>query len=194
MRSTLVCAVLAQLIVGSIAAAEPPSTPRYYYPVPVANAPQTIETDVCVYGATPGGIMAAIQARRMGKSAALVEFGRHVGGMTSSGLSKTDGGKSAAGISREFYKVVGSRDFSPAAAEAQFLKMLEADGVRLFREHRLKRVEICTAMGIALIEMENGIAFAKISSMRRMKEICRLDGRSALHVGRETNATFGETS
>ena len=64
-----------------------------------------------MYGATPAGITAAIQCRRMGKSAMLVEFGRHVGGMTSSGLSKTDGGQHAAGIATEFYKVVGKSGF-----------------------------------------------------------------------------------
>src|SRR5437764_20258 len=131
-RLGLVAAIAFALVaMAGVGAAD---RPRYYYPVPAADPPQVIEADVVVYGATPGGVMAAIQARRMGKSAVLVEFGRHVGGMTASGLSKTDGGKHAAGISREFYKVVGERDFPPAAAEAEFLRMLEADGVRLFRE------------------------------------------------------------
>src|SRR5438128_433364 len=75
---------------------------RYYYAVPAAEPARTVEAEVVVYGGTPGGVMAAIQARRMGKTAVLVEFGRHVGGMTAGGLSKTDGGKHAAGISREF--------------------------------------------------------------------------------------------
>ncbi len=203
MRSTLVCTVLAQLIVGSIAAAEPAGQPpeggtptarlHYYYPVPTSNPAQTIETDVCVYGATPGGVMAAIAARRMGKSAALVEFGRYVGGMTSSGLSKTDGGKSAAGISREFYKVVGPRDFPPAAAEAQFLKMLEADGVRLFREHRLKRVEK-GGDRITLVEMENGNRFRAKMFIDATYEgdLLAMAGVSYT-VGREANAKYGET-
>ena len=45
----------------------------------------------------------------MGKTAVLVEFGRHIGGMTASGLSKTDGGRTAGGIAAEFYGVVGKR-------------------------------------------------------------------------------------
>src|ERR1700719_526619 len=63
---------------------------RYYYPVPPANPPRVIDADLCVYGATPGGVTAVVQASRMGKKAVLVEFGRHVGGMTSGGLSDTD--------------------------------------------------------------------------------------------------------
>src|ERR1700745_2836794 len=78
--------------------------------------------------------------------------------MTASGLSMTDGGQHAAGISREFYKVVGDRDFPPAAAEAQFLKMLEADGVQLFREHRLGSVAK-EGNRITQIEMKNGNRF-----------------------------------
>ena len=60
------------------------STPgfHYYYPVPAANPAQTLKVDVCVYGGTPGGVAAAVQARRMGKTAALAVFRRHVGGMS----------------------------------------------------------------------------------------------------------------
>lgn len=67
-----------------------------------------IETDVCVFGATPGGIAAAIQAGRMGKSVVLLEPGRFLGGMTTGGLGATDIGNKAAigGLAREFYRRV----------------------------------------------------------------------------------------
>jgi hypothetical protein len=193
MRSTIVFAAIAALFTGAVGAAEQTAGPHYYYPVPDAIPPQTVETDVCVYGATPGGIMAAIAARRMGKSAALVEFGRHVGGMTSSGLSKTDGGQHAAGISREFYKVVGPRDFPPAAAESQFLKMLEADGVRLFREHRLKRIEK-SGDRITLVETENGNRFRAKMFIDATYEgdLLAMAGVSYT-VGREANTTYSES-
>ncbi|MFO1094233.1 MAG: FAD-dependent oxidoreductase [Planctomycetaceae bacterium] len=47
-------------------------------------------TDVVVYGGTPGGIAAAISAARMGRSVVLVEPQAHVGGMSASGLGKSD--------------------------------------------------------------------------------------------------------
>ncbi|MDA1166302.1 MAG: exo-alpha-sialidase, partial [Planctomycetota bacterium] len=50
----------------------------------------THEADVCVYGGTSGGVVAAVQAARMGKQVVLVEPGRHLGGMTSGGLSAVD--------------------------------------------------------------------------------------------------------
>jgi hypothetical protein len=194
MRNTVVLALatVTALLAKSLAACAA-ERPQYYYPVPAAKPAQTIETDVCIYGATPGGIMAAIQARRMGKSAALVEFGRHVGGMTASGLSKTDGGKHAAGISSEFYKVLGPRDFPPAAAEAQFLRMLEADGVRLFHEHRLQRVEK-SGDRISVIEMENGNRFrAKMFIDATYEGDLLATAGVSFTVGREANATYGET-
>jgi len=69
---------------------------------------ELIETDVCVFGATSGGIAAAIQAARMGKSVVIAEPGGFIGGLTTGGLGATDIGNKAAigGISREFYRRV----------------------------------------------------------------------------------------
>lgn len=80
---------------SAFAADEKPNTP--------------VEYDIVVYGATAGGVAAAIQGSRMGKNVVLVEPGRHVGGLTSGGLGATDIGNKAAigGISREFYRRVG---------------------------------------------------------------------------------------
>lgn len=64
--------------------------------------------DVVVYGATSGGVAAAIQTARMGRSVVLIEPSRHVGGLTSGGLGATDIGnkKAIGGIAREFYQGV----------------------------------------------------------------------------------------
>ena len=82
-----------------------------------AGRAEFIESDVCVYGATAGGIAAALQAARMGKSVVIAEPGRFLGGMTTSGLGATDIGNKAAigGIAREFYGRV-ARHYSSAAA------------------------------------------------------------------------------
>src|SRR6516164_6911579 len=62
--------------------------------------------DIVVYGATSGGISAAVQAARMGKNIVLLEPGKHLGGLTSGGLGATDIGnkKAIGGIAREFYQ------------------------------------------------------------------------------------------
>jgi hypothetical protein len=73
--------------------------------------------DVVVYGGTSGGVTAAIQAARMGKSVVLIEPTAHIGGLTSGGLGATDiGNKSAiGGLSREFYRKVGTYYRQPSA-------------------------------------------------------------------------------
>jgi hypothetical protein len=69
-------------------------------------APRALEVDVCVYGGTSAGVIAAVQTVRLGKTVVLVEPGLHLGGLTTGGLGATDIGNKAAigGLSREFYR------------------------------------------------------------------------------------------
>jgi hypothetical protein len=73
--------------------------------LPSLTAAEVIEADLCIYGGTASGVVAAVQAARMGKTAVIAEFGNHLGGLTSGGLGATDIGNKAAigGIAREFY-------------------------------------------------------------------------------------------
>jgi hypothetical protein len=75
-----------------------------YVPNPLRAAER--EYDLVIYGGTPGGITAAVQAVGSGKTVVLIEPGRHLGGMTSGGLGATDIGnkKAIGGIAREFYQ------------------------------------------------------------------------------------------
>jgi len=67
-------------------------------------AEKPLEADVVVYGDASGGVIAAVQAARMGKTAILVSQYGHLGGMTSSGLGWSDIGNDGilGGLSREF--------------------------------------------------------------------------------------------
>ncbi len=78
-------------------------------------APQ--QTDVLVYGCTSGGITAALQAGRMGKSVLMVCPERRLGGLTAGGLGWTDSGNKAVigGLSREFYHRVWQHYQKPEA-------------------------------------------------------------------------------
>ncbi|MBA4147487.1 MAG: FAD-dependent oxidoreductase [Verrucomicrobia bacterium] len=76
------------------------------------SLPKTVYADVCIYGGTSGGVVAGVQASRMGKSAVIIEPGRHLGGMSASGLSWTDVGSRervwiVGGLAKEFYSRVG---------------------------------------------------------------------------------------
>jgi hypothetical protein len=65
--------------------------------------------DICIYGGTAAGVIAAVAAAKAGRSVILIEQGRHLGGMTSGGLGFTDIGNKLAigGLSRDFYRRIG---------------------------------------------------------------------------------------
>lgn len=67
--------------------------------------------DIVVYGATSGGVIAAVTAAKKGKSVILIEPSGHLGGLTTGGLGRTDIGLEGTigGASLEFYSQV--RDY-----------------------------------------------------------------------------------
>ena len=71
---------------------------------------QSLAQDIVIYGGTPGGIASAISAARLGREVTLVEYHDHIGGMTTSGLGKSDIENRAmiGGIFKEF--VAGVRE------------------------------------------------------------------------------------
>jgi hypothetical protein len=77
-------------------------------PQPMPQAPARPEFDVVIYGATSAGVIAAVQARRLGKTAVIVGPDFHLGGLSSGGLGFTDTGNKAVigGLSRDFYQRV----------------------------------------------------------------------------------------
>jgi hypothetical protein len=83
---------------------------------PASQAP-TAQFDLVVYGATSAGVIAAVQAKRLGKSVVIVGPDKHLGGLTASGLGFTDTGNKAVigGLSREFYQHVWQHYDRPEA-------------------------------------------------------------------------------
>lgn len=77
--------------------------------------------DIVVYGTTSAGVIAAVQAARMGMDVVLVGPHQHLGGVSSSGLGHTDSGRKSAvgGLSREFYHRIWLHYRKPEAWEYQ---------------------------------------------------------------------------
>jgi hypothetical protein len=190
-------------------AATGPATPNpglhYYYAVPKADPPENIKVDVCVYGGTPGGVSAAVQAGRMGKTVVLAVFRRHVGGMTSGGLTAVDTGKkdSIGGMTRDFFRRLakpgtfgdGSVElgFRPSEAENLLLAMLKEARAKVYFEHRIESVEKDGAR-IRAITFENGNRIEARMFVDASYEGDLLARAGVRYiVGREDNKTFGET-
>ena len=75
---------------------------------PCAAGDQGKEVALVIYGATPAGLAAAVQARKMGLESVVIEPTGRIGGLTTGGLGQTDIGNKAAfgGLARQFYKDV----------------------------------------------------------------------------------------
>jgi len=69
------------------------------------NIKPAIKVDICVYGGTSAGVMAAVQAHKMGKSVVLISPTKHLGGLTSGGLGFTDMGNERilGGLARDYF-------------------------------------------------------------------------------------------
>lgn len=73
--------------------------------------------DIIVYGGTSGGVTAAVQAARDGRTVILISPTPHLGGLTTSGLGWTDLGSNSilGGLSRDFYRRI-YRHYEPESA------------------------------------------------------------------------------
>ena len=132
------------------------------------RGPRVFHYDVVVYGGTAGGAVAAMSAAQEGASVALLEPGKHIGGMVSGGLGATDFGNQniIGGMSRRFFERVGRHygkpiawHFEPHVAENVFTSWLEETGVRVFFDHRLSRVDR-EANRVVRIVTGNGALFS----------------------------------
>ena len=76
--------------------------------VSAPNARENYEADVVIYGGMSAAVIAAVQAKQMGKSVVVICPDKHLGGLSSGGLGWTDAGDNSAigGLSRAFYQRV----------------------------------------------------------------------------------------
>jgi hypothetical protein len=163
---------------------------------------QTFESDLCVFGGTSAGVIAAVQATKMGRTAIVVEPGRHLGGLSAGGLGYTDIGNKAAigGLSREFYRRLGAHygrpeawTFEPGVAEREFNALLKEAKVPVQLEERLASVTKDGAHLVAIVT-ENGNVFrAKMFIDATYEGDLMAKAGVSYHVGREGNAVYGET-
>ncbi len=165
--------------------------------------------DVVVYGATPGGITAAIAAARQQASVVLIEPAKHIGGMVSGGLSATDFGnpRYIGGLALEFFdraaakyhdpaKLASPRDkwlSEPHVAEQTFLEMVREAGITLVTQAGLESVA-CRAQRITSLRTGDGTIYRGrmfIDASYEGDLMARADVKYA--VGRESRAAYGES-
>ena len=71
----------------------------------LTQALRAADYDLVIYGGTSAGVIAAVQAKKLGKSVIVVGPDKHLGGLSAGGLGFTDTGNKAVigGLARDFY-------------------------------------------------------------------------------------------
>src|SRR5215475_2966434 len=166
--------------------------------------------DLVVYGGTAGAAMTAVSGARMGLKTALLEPRRHIGGMVSGGLSRTDVGKREVigGYALEFYWRAGNaynmaqhlQDIAwlpePHVAEAIFRDMLAKAGVTVRFHQRLREQNGVRKNGTRLesIAMESGeIYTARVFADCTYEGDLMAQSGVTFTWGREGSAQYGES-
>ena len=165
--------------------------------------------DVCVYGGTSAGVIAAYTAKKAGKTVLLIEPGKHLGGLSSGGLGQTDIGNKYAitGIARDFYRKIGQHygkfeqwTFEPHVAENLFKEYVKKGDFPVWVEYRLFSI-VKNDGKIQEITVEPSVGFGSGLRTVRAKVFidCTYEGDLMAKagvsyiVGREANAQYNET-
>ena len=174
------------------------------------RATAVTKVDICVYGGTSAGVMAAYTAKKMGKTVLLIEPGKHLGGLTSGGLGYTDIGNKFAisGLALDYYRRIGQHYgkfeqwiFEPHVAENLFKEYLQRAKAEVLFSYRLKSLSKTGAV-INNIVVENSntpepgtdrIIEAKIFLDCTYEGDLMAKAGVAYIVGREANSIYNET-
>src|SRR6478752_9348 len=102
--------------------------------------------DICIYGGTSAGVIAAYTAAKQNKKVILIEPGKHLGGLSSGGLGYTDIGNKyvVSGLARDFYRRMGKHYgkfetwiFEPHVAEEIFNDYIKEANVQVLFGYRI---------------------------------------------------------
>lgn len=112
------------------------------------------QVDICIYGGTASGVMAALAAKKEGSEVIIIEPTRYLGGMTGGGIHHLDWGKGNT-VGGSTYKIltegikdqnrrtnvslngVGNKEY-----RERFRKAIDTAGIKVIYEHRLGKVQV----------------------------------------------------
>lgn len=175
-----------------------------------SQSPRPVQVDVCIYGATSAGIIAAYTAKKMHRSVLVIEPGKHIGGLTSGGLGFTDIGNKYAvsGLGLDFYRKVGKKYgkfeswiFEPHVAKEVFMQYIKSAKIDVALGHTLESVRsefgYIKELELNYINEEGKITTKKVEA--KMFIDCSYEGdlmakaNVSFTVGRESNNMYNET-
>lgn len=191
---------------GAVIVAPPVSQPATGHAS--GDASNAVSADLVIYGATPSGIMAAIEAVRLGRRVILLEPSLHVGGMMSNGLGATDQyfNDDFGGLAKQFFQGVNNYynqippaaygyEFEPHVAEAEFNSMLARyTNILLVLDAEFNSVQM-NGTSITGLRASNGVTYRakEYIDASYTGDLMAATGVSYT-VGRESSAQYNEPS
>jgi len=168
------------------------------------------KVDICIYGGSSAGIIAAYTAKKLGKSVIVIEPGNHIGGLTTGGLGATDIGNKYAitGLAKEFYRQIGAHygkleqwTFEPHVASKVYANMIADAKLEVVKNHRLVDVQkkdgFINEITVEVSDNPNTATNQKIQAKVFLD--CTYEGDLmakagvSYAIGREANSQYGET-
>lgn len=170
----------------------------------ICYAAAPVEVDICVYGGTSAGVIAAYTAKQLHKTVILVSPDKHLGGLTSGGLGYTDIGNKYAitGLSRDFYRRMGQHYgkleqwiFEPGVAEAAFQQYIKSANVPVLYEYAISsaKKENGYITEIIVDGADTRVVKAKMFIDCSYEGDLMAKAGIAYTVGREANSQYKET-
>ncbi|TJZ54773.1 FAD-dependent oxidoreductase [Sphingobacterium olei] len=174
-----------------------------------AASPDHLKVDLCIYGSTSAGVIAAYTAAKAGKTVLLVDPGYRLGGLSSGGLGMTDIGNKyvVTGLALDFYRKIGKHYntfeqwiFEPHVAERIFrdymtnCKAGQLMGYQLESVTKVgQKISSITVVGSQLSPVPAKTIEASIYMDCSYEGDLLAEAGVSYHVGREANDTYGET-
>lgn len=167
------------------------------------------QVDLCIYGGTSAGVMAAYTASKAGKTVLLIEPGKMLGGMSSGGLGQTDIGNKyvVRGLALDFYRRLGKHYnsfeqwiFEPHIAENTFKWYMDHSNAEVIYGQLLKDVsKQGTQISSITLQPADKLGTASMKVNAKVYMDCTYEGDLlakagvSYHVGREDKRVYGET-
>lgn len=161
--------------------------------------------DVCVYGGTSSGVIAAVQAKKMGKSVILISPTKPLGGLSSGGLGFTDMGdeRTVGGLSREYFHRIWEYYQQPEAWKFQRRETFRSPGQHgpalnkeleigtVFEPHVAERLfdQVLAESGVELIRDRLDRSSEILKSANRIASV-RMESGKEVRAGVFIDATY----
>lgn len=171
----------------------------------VAASCASHEYDLCVYGGTASGIVAADAAAKMGLNVVVVEPTCRIGGMTTGGLGRTDIGNKQVvqGLALKFYRECGKRYgnlenwvFEPKVAKEVMDEFARSPRIKVITNRHFVNAKTKNGKIISLTAAGEGdtLTFKAKWFIDASYEGDLMAGAGVSYrTGREANSEYGET-